>query len=204
MTHTPDSTAIAPANEQKAIYIVPGPRGARGAGAHVEVRIGNDTVWLTQRQMGDLFDTGSDNVGVHLRNIYADEELAEQATTEDFSVVQTEGRRKVRRTVKHYNLDAIISVRYRVNSKRGVAFWQWATGIIKQRLLDDYKKRTDEAARYLAGIKNMERLAHQTDADASVVLELIGRYARSWRLLLQYDENQLPPPPTQPSSGWHG
>jgi prophage maintenance system killer protein len=199
MTDRTDTTAIVPAGEQKAMFIVPSPRGARGASAQIEVRIGNDTVWLTQRQMGELFDSSSDNVGLHLKNIYADEELAERATTEDFSVVQAEGRRKVRRNVKHYNLDAIISVGYRVNSKRGIAFRQWATGIIKQRLLDDYKKRTNEAARYLAGIKNVEMLAHQADTDAGVLLDLIGRYARSWRLLLQYDENKLPPPPTQPS-----
>src|SRR5262245_47765035 len=98
MTHTRHSTAIAPANEQKAIFIVPGPRGARGNDAPVEVPTGNDTVWLTQRQMGDLFGTSSDNVGLHLKNLYADEELTERATTEDFSVVQTEGRRKVQRT----------------------------------------------------------------------------------------------------------
>ena len=85
----------------------------------IDVRIENETVWLTQRQMGELFDTSSDNVGLHLKNIFESQELAEAATTEDFSVVQTEGRRKVNRRVKHYNLDAAISVGYRVNSKRG-------------------------------------------------------------------------------------
>jgi hypothetical protein len=83
------------------------------------VRIEHETVWLTQRQMGELFETSVDNVGLHLRNVFADAELEEAATTEDFSVVQTEGKRRVQRRVKHYNLDAIISVGYRCSS----AFW---------------------------------------------------------------------------------
>src|SRR5512132_700809 len=81
------------------------------------VRLEGETVWLTQRQMAELFETSTDNVGLHLKNVFAEDELGESATTEDFSVVQTEGRRKVTRTVKHYNLDAIISVGYRVSSK---------------------------------------------------------------------------------------
>ena len=90
----------------------------------VSVRMDGETVWLTQRQMAELFGTSPDNISLHLKNIFADGELGEPATTEDFSVVQTEGRREVTRTVKHYNLDAIISVGYRVNSKRGVRSFQ--------------------------------------------------------------------------------
>lgn len=95
-------------------------------GKDISVRLEGETVWLTQRQMSDLFDSTTDNIGLHLKNIFADEELAESATTEDFSVVQTEGSRQVSRRVKHYNLDAIISVGYRVNSRRGVRFRQCA------------------------------------------------------------------------------
>ena len=178
-------------HEDRAVFILP------DEDAQIDVRVESDTVWLTQRQMADLFDTSSDNVGLHLKNIYEHQELTETPTTEDFSVVQTEGRRKVRRNVKHYNLDAVISVGYRVNSRRGITFRQWATRILRQRLLDDYRKRSDEAAQYLAGLKNVELLAHHADTDAPALLDLIGRYARSWRLLLQYDENQLPPPPSQ-------
>ena len=113
--------------------------------------------------------------------------------------VRTEGTRQVRRKTLIYELDAIISVGYRVNSKTATAFRQWATRVLKQRLLQDYKKRTSDAARYLAGLKNVELLAHHADADAPALLDLIGRYARSWRLLLEYDENRLPPPPTKPT-----
>ena len=84
----------------------------------IDVRLEGETVWLSQRQMSVLFDTSSDNVGLHLKNIYAERELLEEATTEDFSVVRQEGKRQVKRTLKHYNLDAIISVGYRISSKR--------------------------------------------------------------------------------------
>ena len=104
----------------------------------VEVRLDRETVWLTQRQMAELFDTSSDNISLHLKNIYAVEELEKKPTTEDFSAVQKEGNRQVRRTLTHYNLDAIISVGYRVNSKRGVRFRQWATNVLRQHLVAGY------------------------------------------------------------------
>ena len=96
------------------------------AGQPVEVRLdtNRDTVWLTQRQMSELFDTTPENVLMHLKNIFDEEELADSATTKDFLVVQTEGKRQVKRNIKHYNLDAIISVGYRVSSKRAVLFRQ--------------------------------------------------------------------------------
>ena len=94
---------------------------APDGGVSVDVRLGRETVWLTQRQMAEVFRTSTDNVGLHLRKIFADNELEESATTEDLSEVQTEGQRRVRRTLKHYDLDAIISVGYQVNSKRACA-----------------------------------------------------------------------------------
>ena len=101
----------------------------------VSVRLDGETVWLTQRQMAELLDASADNVSLHLKNISSEGELGKPATTEDFSVVQTEGRRKVTRTVRHCNLDAIISVGYRVNSKRGVQFRQWATRVLRDHLV---------------------------------------------------------------------
>ena len=90
----------------------------------VEVTVERDNVWLSQKQMSLLFDTSPDNIGLHLKRIYSEGELNKEATTEDSSVVQREGRRHVTRQVKYYNLDAIISVGYRVNSKKGVQFRQ--------------------------------------------------------------------------------
>ena len=83
---------------------------APGGDVRLEVRLDRETVWLSQRQMAEIFDTSTDNVGLHLKNVFGEGELDEAATTEEYSVVQTEGRRQVRRQVKHYNLDAIISV----------------------------------------------------------------------------------------------
>lgn len=105
-----------------------------GNGGDVRLRVlmRDETIWLTQRGMSDLFQTSSDNISLHLKNIYQEAELDEAATTEDFSVVQIEGARQVSRTLKHYNLDAVIAVGYRVNSKRATQFRIWATGILKE------------------------------------------------------------------------
>ena len=104
----------------------------------LEVKLDGRTVWLSQKQMAELFGCSADNVGLHLKNIYTDGELDETATAEDFSVVRKEGRRMVSRRVKFYNLDAIISVGFRVNSRLGIMFRQWANGIIQDHLLRGY------------------------------------------------------------------
>ena len=101
----------------------------------LDVRLENETVWLTQGQMATLFGCSTDNIGLHLKNIYSCGELDKVATTEESSVVQTEGPRKVSRKVCLYNLDAIISVGYRVNSILGVKFRQWATRVLREYLL---------------------------------------------------------------------
>ena len=98
----------------------------------VDAFIKDDTVWLTQKGMAKLFGCSTDNISLHLKNIYAEGELSETATTEESSLVQTEGSRRVRRPAKLYNLDAIISVGYRVNSHRATHFRIWATGILKE------------------------------------------------------------------------
>lgn len=98
----------------------------------VDAFIKDETIWLTQRGMAKLFDCSTDNISLHLKNIYAEGELLESATAEESSVVQTEGTRQVRRKAKLYNLDAIISVGYRVNSRRATQFRIWATGILKE------------------------------------------------------------------------
>ena len=104
----------------------------------LDVRLENETVWLSQSQMATLFGCSTDNIGLHLKNVYAVGELSREATTEDFSVVRKEGARQVRRNVTCYNLDAIISVGYRVNSILGVKFRQWATRVLKEFLLRGY------------------------------------------------------------------
>ena len=98
----------------------------------VQVRFENGDLWLTQKAMSELYNCSVDNVGLHLKNIYSDYELDKESTTEDFSVVQKEGLREVKRTIKYYNLDAVISVGYRVNSDRAIQFRRWATNILKE------------------------------------------------------------------------
>lgn len=124
------------------------------ADQQVEVRLDveQDTVWLTQRQMGEVFGTTPENVLIHLKNIYVDNELEEPATAKDFLVVRTEGKRQVRRKLQHYNLDAIISVGYRVNSRRAVQFRQWATCVLREHLTQGWtlnRQRFEENAREL-------------------------------------------------------
>ena len=104
----------------------------------LDVRLENETVWLTQSQMGELFGCTTRNVRMHLDNIYSCGELFPEGTRKDFFLVRIEGSRQVRRTVTCYNLDAIISVGYRVNSILGVKFRQWATGVLKEYLLRGY------------------------------------------------------------------
>lgn len=121
--------------------------------AQVELRVTDGTVWLAQSEMAALFDVSTDNVGLHLKNIYADAELEEGATTEDSSVVRTEGARQVRRTLKLYNLDAILAVGFRVRSPRGAQFRRWANTVLKEYLvkgfaMDDAKLSQAEAWDY--------------------------------------------------------
>jgi prophage maintenance system killer protein len=104
----------------------------------LEATVDRDTLWLSQKKMANLFDVDSDTISYHLKNIYKSFELDKGSTTEKISVVQKEGKREVQRSIEHYNLDAIISVGYRVNSKRATQFRIWATDVLKKYLLDGY------------------------------------------------------------------
>lgn len=168
----------------------------------VDVRLEQETVWLTQRQMAAVFQTSTDNVSLHLKNIFAEGELGEGATTEDFLVVQSEGQRQVRRSLKHYNLDAVISVGYRVNSKRGVCFRQWATRTLRDHLvrgftLNERRLAEQGLAEARATVNLLARtLKNQAlvDDTGQAVLDLIAGYTDTWRLLLAYDEDRLKAP----------
>lgn len=145
----------------------------------VNVIFEDETFWLTQRVMAELFECTSDNISFHLKNIYNEEELDEQATTEYFSVVQKEGKRDVKRNVKCYNLDAIIAVGYRVNSKKATRFRQWATNTLKEYITkgfvlnDDMLKNGkpfgkdyfDELLERIREIRASERRAYQKITD---------------------------------------
>ena len=164
----------------------------------------HDTVWLSQAQMAELFESSTDNISLHLKNIYLEQELSEQATTEDYSVVRQEGTRQVKRNLKHYNLDAIISVGYRVSSKRAVLFRQWATRTLREHLTQGF---TVNQARLAQNVKTFEAaLALVQKAAASPELssdmgrglvDVLARYAQTFLLLQQYDEGLLDEPAAQ-------
>ena len=145
----------------------------------VSVVFQDETFWLTQSGMAELFDCSTDNISLHLKNIYAEEELTPEATTEKISVVRQEGSRQVRRTLDHYNLDAIIAVGYRVNSKKATRFRQWATKTLKEYIqkgfvLNDEMLKNgrpfgrdyfDELLERIREIRASERRAYQKIAD---------------------------------------
>ena len=128
-------------------------------GDGVEVRVQDGTIWLSQKNMGELFTTSSDNIGLHLKNIFKEGELNAESVTEEFSVTATDGKNY---TVRHYNLDAIIAVGYRVNSSRATAFRQWATGVLRDYTLRGYvvdRKRMENGA--FLGEDYFERLLEE-------------------------------------------
>lgn len=106
--------------------------------SQIQLRAKDQTVWLSQREMAELFDVSTDNVGLHLKNVYEDGELSREATAEESSVVQTEGTRQVQRPVTLYHLDAILAVGYRVRSPRGVQFRRWASTVLKEYLVKGF------------------------------------------------------------------
>jgi hypothetical protein len=108
----------------------------------LKVSVDDNTIWLSQMQISELFDTSTDNISLHLKNIYNEKELDESSTIEDFSVVRQEGKRSVKRNIKHYNLDAIICVGYRVSSLKATKFRQWATSVLKNYIHNGYTINT--------------------------------------------------------------
>lgn len=154
----------------------------------IDVRLEGETVWLSQRQMSVLFDTSSDNVGLHLKNIYAERELLEEATTEDFSVVRQEGNRQVRRSVRHYNLDAIISVGYRVKSATATQFRIWATKRLREYLVQGYSINRQRLEQLGQIVEVMARADNHLVAGTG---EVLSAYIPSLQTLRDYDEGTL-------------
>ena len=163
----------------------------------VDVRLKRESLWLSQRQMSLLFDKDTDTIGLHLRNIFREGELDESSTTEESSVVQTEGKRQVRRRVRLYNLDAVISVGYRVNSKRGTQFRIWATRVLREHLLRGYTvnerrlKELKQAVRLVADLT--ERKSLRGD-EAAALLRVVADYTFALDLLDDYDHKRIIPP----------
>jgi prophage maintenance system killer protein/predicted XRE-type DNA-binding protein len=189
-TRTSPGTAVVTASDN-AVYMAP------SGELQLDVRVDSETVWLTQAQIADLFGVTRQNINLHIGNVYQEGELSRDSTCKDFLQVRQEGRRTVRRNIEHYSLDAIISVGYRVNSKTATAFRQWATRVIRERLIGAHRQRQLERGR----LEALGALASHvlTEEEARALLSIIGRFASSWQMLRQYDENQLPERPAAPT-----
>ncbi|MBR2989550.1 type II toxin-antitoxin system death-on-curing family toxin [Candidatus Saccharibacteria bacterium] len=158
-----------------------------------------ETIWATQAQIAELFDTTVPNINMHLKRVYLDGELEEKRTIKKNLIVRTEGKREVRREVSMYNLDAIISVGYRVNSRKATDFRIWATKTLKQYIVGgvavNERRLKQLSAKRLADVENMmgvvRRLIARQELDAGEangVLEVISKYAGSFEMLKEYDD----------------
>ena len=171
----------------------------------VQVRLEGETVWLTQRQMAEVFSTTPENVVMHLKNIFRDGELDEAATAKDFLAVQTEGKRQVQRQLKHYNLDAIISIGYRVNSTRATRFRQWATRVLREHLTQGYSLDRERFERNAAELEAALELVRKAAAGEALtadqgrgLVDVIARYTHTFLWLQRYDEGLLSAPAGSP------
>lgn len=161
----------------------------------IEVQFDKDTVWLSQRQMAELFDKNIMTVNEHIKNIYKERELDEPATLRKSLIVQNEGNRAVKREISFYNLDVIISVGYRVKSKQGTAFRQWATQRLKEYLIQGYainQKRLDELQQTVQFIAEKAKDVANVD-EAKGIMDIISQYTQSFVLLNQFDSNSIEP-----------
>ena len=158
-----------------------------GGSDATEVRLEGDTVWLTQKQMAELFATTPENILMHLKNVYQEGELRESVTAKDFLVVRQEGKRQVKRQLKHYNLDAIISVGYRVNSTQATHFRQWATRVLREHLTQGFSIEERAAHLLYFVIKNHPF----SDGNKRSGAFLFLLYLRQEGMRLTLDENGL-------------
>jgi prophage maintenance system killer protein len=164
----------------------------------LQVQLQDETVWLTQAQMAELFDVSRPNVTMHLRNVFKEGELEEKSVGKESLLTATDGKAYM---VQYYNLDVIISVGYRVKSLRGTHFRQWATQVLRQYLVQGYalnEKRLRESARQLADLKRLVQLQGEVAANqeltsdqSEALLRVLGNYARALDVLDQYDHQRL-------------
>ena len=165
----------------------------------IDVRLENETVWLTQAQMAELFETDRTSIVRHINNIYKVDELEREATCAKIAQVQTEGNRQVTRTIPYFNLDMIISVGYRVNSKRGVKFRQWANRVLKEYLVKGYaineRIRHEQIGelRQLVGMlgRTLQNQAVISTDDTTALFEVVTDYTYALDTLDNYDYERL-------------
>lgn len=174
--------------------------------AQVEVRFEQDTLWLSQAQMAQLFDKDVRTINEHVKNVYSEQELeSSEATTRKFRIVRQEGSRQVQRDIDHYNLDMVISVGYRVSSRKGTQFRIWATQRLREYLTKGYtlnqqrfEQNAQELEAALALIKKAAQSPAITAEAGTGLVEIVSRYTQTFLWLQRYDEGLLNEPQGQP------
>jgi death-on-curing family protein len=163
-------------------------------GIQIDIKLDGETVWATQKQIADLFQTTPQNITLHLKKVYSDEEIDRISTCKEYLQVQLEGRRKVERKQLFYNLDAILSIGYRVNSRLGTQFRQWATQRLSEHLVKGYtinQKRLEQLQKVVEVIAQTGNTNSIQLSEAKGLLDILSNYTRSFALLSQYDSNNL-------------
>lgn len=177
-----------------AVVLYRAPDGA----VSVDVHLDRDTVWLSLNQMATLFGRDKSVISRHLRNVFVSRELEREATVAVFATVQQEGGRTVGRQVEYYSLDAILSVGYRVNSKRGTQFRIWATGVLREHLLRGFTVNVKRLRELNQAVQLIAATAERRDLsgdEAKALLRVVGEYSRALALLDDYDHRRLAAPP---------
>ena len=165
----------------------------------LDVKLEGETVWLTQAQMVELFQTSKQNVSLHINNIYKEGELGKEATVKDYLTVQSEGARTIHRRVKYYNLDMIISVGYRVNTKRGIRFRQWANSVLKQYLVKGYAINENIRKQQIAELRQLVQVVGRTiqqqpvksTDESNALFDVVVDYTYALDTLDDYDYQRL-------------
>ena len=164
----------------------------------VSVKFSDEDIWLTQNQIAEIYKTTQQNISLHIKNIYKDNELEKNSTNKEFLLVQNEGNRQIKRNIDHYNLDMIISIGYRVKSQNGVIFRKWANKVLKDYLLKGYavnQKRLE----YLEKTVKLIDIAGRIDTklkgnEAQEIIKVINNYSNALNLLDDYDHKRITRP----------
>jgi DNA ligase (NAD+) len=165
----------------------------------VDVVLRDEMVWLNLTQLSELFLRDKSVISRHIKNILKEQELSEVSTVANFATVQAEGGKSVTRQLEYYNLDMIISVGYRVNSRKAVEFRKWASSILKDYLIKGYsvnykrimRKELEELKQTVLLLSNTLLNQNLVNETGSELLNLIRAYTKTWDILLKYDENRL-------------
>ncbi len=167
---------------------------AQDGSAHLQVNLQDDTIWLTQRQMADLFEKDVRTINEHTQNIYKLGELTSNSTIRKFRIVRQEGNRQINRNIDHYNLDVVISIGYRVNSLRGTQFRIWANSVLNKYLVKGYainEKRLAQKEQEVQVLKNGIQILSRAIEEKTVDNEWLSIFSKGLSLLDDYDHEQL-------------